>query len=159
MFDGQCGGFSRPWVKGNIIISKSLPATLDSLSGLREFAKESATEAGIDDARTYKLLLAVDEMATNIVLHGYKEPRPTESITIGSEVSNGELTLTLEDSAPAFDPRTRVMPDANDLSQPLDDRAIGGLGIYLAISSVDRYDYRYEDGRNLNLFTVKVSPK
>jgi len=145
-------------VKEIIIISKSLPATLDSLSEFREFAKESAHAAGIDEARTYKLLLAVDEMATNVILHGYKGPRPAESITIGSEVSNGELTVTLKDSAPAFDPRTRVLPDAQDLSRPLDERAIGGLGIYLAMSNVDRFDYRHEDGRNINLFVLKVSP-
>ena len=137
-------------------MTKSMPATLDSLSELREFAKGSAIAAGLDEERTYKLLLAVDEMATNVILHGYKEPRPTESITIDSEVSNGELTVALKDSAPAFDPRTRVLPDAQDLSRPLDERAIGGLGIFLAMSNVDRFDYRYEDGRNINLFVLKV---
>jgi anti-sigma regulatory factor (Ser/Thr protein kinase) len=51
-----------------------------------------------------------------------------------------------------------VLPDAQDLSRPLDERAIGGLGIYLAMSNVDRFDYRHEDGRNINLFVLKVSP-
>jgi serine/threonine-protein kinase RsbW len=62
----------------------------------------------------------------------------------------------LEDHAQAFDPRSMRMPDAEDLAKPLEERAIGGLGIFLAIHGVDRFEYRREGERNLNIFEVRI---
>ena len=135
---------------------RSLPAVLDSLVEIRRYAEAAAASAGIDEGRAYQLALAVDEIATNIILYGYKEAGPTATIWIGSEITDDALTLTLEDEAPAFDPRTRPMPQAEDLAKLLEDRAVGGLGIYLATEGVDRFDYRREQGRNVNLFEVRI---
>lgn len=136
----------------------TLPAVLGSLALLRRYAKEAAASAGIEADRAYQLQLAVDEIATNIINYGYGEAGPASEIRISSEESDASLTVTLEDSAPAFDPRTRDMPDAEELARPLEERTIGGLGIYLTESGVDRFDYRYENGRNFNIFEVRKRP-
>jgi len=135
---------------------RSLPADLDSLAELRRYAKEAADGAGIDEARTYKLQLAVDEIATNIISYGYKDVGASAVITIGGEIRDGALVVTLEDHAPAFDPRTVRIPGAEDLAKPLEERAIGGLGIFLAIHGVDRFDYCRDGDRNLNIFQIKI---
>ncbi len=135
---------------------RSLPAVLDSLAEIRSYAKQAAASAGIDEARAYQLQLAVDEIATNIIAYGYKDAGPAAVISIDGEITDDALIITLEDDAPAFDPRTRPMPDAEDLARLLEERAIGGLGIYLAIQGVDRFDYRREGGHNLNLFEVRI---
>jgi serine/threonine-protein kinase RsbW len=135
----------------------SLPAVLDSLPELRRYAKEAATRAGVDEHRTYQLQLAVDEIATNIISYGYKDAGVSAEISITGEIRNDALVITLEDRSPAFDPRTRPMPDAEDLAKPLEDRTVGGLGIFLATQGVDRFDYRREGDRNLNIFEVRVS--
>jgi anti-sigma regulatory factor (Ser/Thr protein kinase) len=135
---------------------RSLPADLDSLAELRRYAKEAADGAGIDEARTYKLQLAVDEIATNIISYGYKDVGASAVITIGGEIRDGALVVTLEDHAPAFDPRTVRIPGAEDFAKPLEERAIGGLGIFLAIHGVDRFDYRRDGDRNLNIFQIKI---
>ena len=49
----------------------TLPATLDSLGSVRAFAREAAEQAGVDPRRTYGLQIALDEIATNVVTHGY----------------------------------------------------------------------------------------
>jgi anti-sigma regulatory factor (Ser/Thr protein kinase) len=46
-------------------------------------------------------------------------------------------------------------PEPDDLDAPLENRVIGGLGVYLAIRNVDNFMYRHEDGRNHNIFVVK----
>ena len=46
-----------------------------------------------------------------------------------------------------------MLPDAGRLQE---ERQIGGLGIYLAVRGVDRFDYRREDDRNVNIFAVKI---
>ncbi len=133
----------------------SLPAVLDSLAELRRYARDAAAGAGIGEDKSYQLQLAVDEIATNIISYGYREAGPTAEISIFSELRDDALVITLEDRAPAFDPRTMQMPNAEELSKPLEERSIGGLGIYLATEGVDRFDYRREGGRNLNIFEVR----
>jgi anti-sigma regulatory factor (Ser/Thr protein kinase) len=135
---------------------RSLPAVLDSLAEIRRFVKEAADAAGIVEARAYQLQLAVDEIATNVILYGYKDAGVSAVVSVGSEMRDGALVITLEDQAPAFDPRTMEMPEAEDLAKPLEERSIGGLGIFLAIQGVDRFDYRREDGRNINVFEVRA---
>ena len=135
--------------------TRSMPAMLESLADIRGFVKEAAGRAGIEDARSYQLQLAVDEIATNIILHGYKDAGEGAVISIGAETTGDALVITLKDQSPPFDPRTMQMPEAEDLARPLEDRKIGGLGIYLAIQGVDRFDYRREDGSNLNIFEVR----
>jgi serine/threonine-protein kinase RsbW len=133
-----------------------LPAELASLAELRRYVKEAAGGAGIDEARAYKLQLAVDEIATNIISYGYKDAGVPGVISIVGEIRDGALVITLEDHAQAFDPRTMRMPDAEDLAKPLEERAIGGLGIFLAIRGVDRFDYRRDGDRNVNTFEVRI---
>lgn len=135
---------------------RSLPAVLDSLAEIRRFVREAADAAGIEEAKAYQLQLAVDEIATNIMLYGYKEAGAPAAVSIGSETRDGALVITVEDQAPAFDPRAMEMPEAEDLAKPLEERSIGGLGIFLAIQGVDRFDYRREDGRNINIFEVRA---
>ena len=45
-------------------------ATLESLSAIGAFIRDAAAEAGLDSRAAYRLRLAVDEMATNIIVHG-----------------------------------------------------------------------------------------
>lgn len=134
----------------------TLPASLDALAKFREYVQSAASAAGVDKARTYNLQLAVDEFATNIVTHGYEEQNRAGTMSIEGEVRDASLIITLEDHGIAFDPRSRGVPREEDLAKPLEDRPIGGLGIYLAIRGVDRFDYRREGDRNLNIFAVKI---
>jgi anti-sigma regulatory factor (Ser/Thr protein kinase) len=134
----------------------SVPAVLESLAELRRYAKDAADGAGVDAARSYRLQLAVDEIATNAILYGYKNNGASAVITIGGEVKDGALVITLEDHAPAFDPRSVPMPRAEDLVKPLEERNIGGLGIFLTIQGVDHFDYHREGDRNLSIFAVRI---
>ncbi len=135
---------------------RSLPAVLDSLAELRRFVREAAAEAGVDEAKSYQLQLAVDEIATNIINYGFAKTGASSVVTISSEVRDGRLIVTLEDTSPAFDPRSTVLPEAEDLELPLEEREIGGLGIFFAVSGVDHFDYRREGNRNLNIFEVGI---
>ena len=133
----------------------SLPAVLESLSELRRFVKEAASRAGIEASRAYQLQLAVDEIATNIILYGYKDAGEGGVISIEAKATDTGLVITLKDQSPRFDPRTLQLPEAQDLEKPLEERKVGGLGIFLAIQGVDRFEYRQENGNNLNIFEVR----
>jgi anti-sigma regulatory factor (Ser/Thr protein kinase) len=110
----------------------------------------------LDKKRAYRLQLAVDEIAANIALHGYEEQGLTGDIEVQAEVESDRLTITLVDAAIPYDPYSRVMPA--DLDAPLHERAIGGLGVFLAINNVDEFLYRFNDGQNHNIFVVRREP-
>ena len=90
-----------------------------------------ASQPEIDD-----LVLAIDEAVTNVIVHGYHD-RPG-LIELEVMVESDMMTLILRDQAPLFDP-TCVPPP--DLSLPLEQRPIGGMGIHLMRHSVDRITY------------------
>lgn len=131
-----------------------LPATLNVLSEVRQFIKNAAALAGLDRKSAYNLQLALDEIATNVILYGYEASGLSGDLVLRSEITGKSLTITLEDTGVAYDPRTREMPDEEDLSKDLEDRPIGGLGIYLAINGVDEFSYERAGNKNINTFTV-----
>lgn len=135
----------------------TVPGQLDSLSVIGDYIKTIAAEAGLDKKRTYRLRLAVDEIATNIINYGYARNEQHGTIELSANVVDNDLVVTLEDTAPPFDPFNHELPDEQELEDPLEERPIGGLGIFLAIENVDEFRYEYVDGHNLNIFLVQLN--
>jgi serine/threonine-protein kinase RsbW len=97
--------------------------------------------------------LAVEEVITNIILHGYE--KPGGEIHLSCRFADNGIRIRVADSAPQFDPLS--IPDP-DLEGDMDDRKIGGLGIFLLRQVMDDISYRYENGKNiLTLEKSKVS--
>ena len=130
---------------------------LDSLSEIGKFVNAAAASAGLDKKAAYRLRLAVDEVATNIILHGYTEGGVSGNVQVFSEISRDTLTITLEDTAAPFDPRGLVFPDQID--KPIEERPIGGLGVFLSKNNVDKFDYEYVTKKNRNIFIVNRPQK
>jgi|SRR5579883_244370 serine/threonine-protein kinase RsbW len=130
-----------------------LPAVLDSLDAIARFVIDAAGAAGLSRKATYHLRLAVDEVATNIITHGYEEAGDSGDIAISAALSGDALTITLEDSAVPFDPRSLAAPP--QLNEPLEERPLGGLGVFLALKNVDGFDYARAGGKNRNTFIMR----
>jgi serine/threonine-protein kinase RsbW len=136
--------------------SLRIPASLDSLKRIRDFVKEAAAAAGLGQHHTYKLTLAIDEIATNIITHGYYEAGRTGDILVHANLGEGEVEITLEDTGIPFNPLTHA--DPANLDAPLAERDIGGLGVFLAQQNVDEFRYAFENGRNHNIFVMRSQP-
>jgi anti-sigma regulatory factor (Ser/Thr protein kinase) len=130
----------------------TLPATLESLGPLVQYVLSAAAEAGLDRKASYRLRLAVDEIATNIITHGYADAHLDGDVVVHASVDAEQLVITLEDDAPPFDPRVQEDPDHID--KPGHERPIGGLGVFLALRSVDGLEYEYRDNKNRNILTM-----
>lgn len=135
---------------------KTFPAVIDSLDSIRQYIKAVAQEAGLDKKASYNLLVAVDEIATNIILYGYQEDELEGVIDVTTEKTDKHLKVVFEDDAVPFDPTIRELPDEEDFNLPLDERPIGGLGIYLTINGVSEFLYEYINNRNRNIFIVDI---
>jgi len=130
-----------------------VPGNLESLSAIRHYVIEAAAQAGLDKKVAYRLQLAVDEIATNIIVHGYEQAGKTGQVTAQAEIDQDTLTITLEDTSAPFDPRPLERPD--HINKPVHERPIGGLGVYLAMENVDQFNYEYVNNRNRNIFVIK----
>jgi anti-sigma regulatory factor (Ser/Thr protein kinase) len=133
--------------------SSTVPATLDSLEAVSAFVMAAATAAGLDKRASYRFRLAVDEIATNIIVHGYAEADLQGTLELCADIADSTLTFVIEDTAAAFDPRQASVPET-DL--PLEQRPIGGLGVYLAIKNVDEFLYQRVGDRNRTIFKMHL---
>jgi serine/threonine-protein kinase RsbW len=128
-----------------------VPATLDSLGAIAEYVMAAAASAGLDKRASYRLRLAVDEIATNIIVHGYASAGLQGALELRADIDAGSLTIAIEDSGVAYDPRQAPVPD---IDLPLEQRPIGGLGVYLASRSVDEFRYERVGDRNRTIFKM-----
>jgi serine/threonine-protein kinase RsbW len=136
------------------VTSSTVVATLESLGAIAAFVTAAAAAAGLDKRASYHLRLATDEIATNIIVHGYAEAGLQGELKLFSDIDDSTLTITIEDTGVTFDPRQAASPDT-DL--PLEQRPIGGLGVYLAIRSVDEFLYERRGDRNRTIFKMHLS--
>jgi serine/threonine-protein kinase RsbW len=93
----------------------------------------------------YALSLALDEVVTNAIVHGFDDPAGQE-LTVSLSVATRELRAEIIDHGRSFNPLDVPPPN---LLAPLQERELGGLGIHLVRSLMDRLDYRRDDGKNV----------
>jgi serine/threonine-protein kinase RsbW len=108
-------------------------AQFEVLDGLREFVGEQAQACGLDEKSVYAVQLAVDEAFTNIIEHAFGG-ECQESIECICQCTPVGLEVTLIDCGKPFNPS--VVPDP-DLVSDLEDRQIGGLGLYFMHKMMD----------------------
>ena len=106
------------------------------LATVRDYVAAQAVGVDADPERLNDMLLAANELATNIIAHGYRGAPGV--IDVDAVVDHDDLVVRLRDDAPPFDP-TLVPPP--DITVPLHRRRPGGMGIHLARHLVDRLSY------------------
>lgn len=134
----------------------SVSGTLDCLGAIAKYVMAAAAEAGLDKKAAYKLRLAVDEIASNIIVHGYEEAGLEGVLDLYAVLDEEALTISIEDTGIPYDPTQKPPPDY--LHLPLEEREIGGLGVYLAYQGVDKFLYERVEDRNRNIFIVNRHP-
>jgi anti-sigma regulatory factor (Ser/Thr protein kinase) len=129
-------------------------ARLEVLSSIGAFVLAAAEKAGLDRRAAYRLRLAIDEMATNVIVHGKPlEHSGDDEIRFTAEIDEQTLRVTMEDRGPAFNPLEHETPEGL-LGKPMEERPIGGLGVFLGIRGVDRFQYERVGDINRSIFVV-----
>ncbi|MFD4138611.1 MULTISPECIES: ATP-binding protein [unclassified Streptomyces] len=128
-----------------------LSAALTSLEDVARYVLDLAERAGLPTETAYRLRLATDELATNVVMHGYRGS--AGELRIAGGMDEETVWIRLEDDAPRFDPGANRPPPQTRL--PLAQRPIGGLGIHLALSALDDFSHHYTDGHNSSTLVIR----
>ena len=115
------------------------------VSRMKGFFFSVCRDNGIDDETAKTLNLALEEAVANVINYAY--PKGTRGhVEIDATCENGLLTLVIKDKGIAFDPTQHAEAD---VEAELEDRPIGGLGIFLVRNIMDTVSYqRTEDGYN-----------
>ena len=99
----------------------------------------------------YLANLTVEELVTNCIKYGYAGIDTTDKgIDVAISIVGGELRIILSDDASPFDPLEQAAPD---LSLPIEERPIGGLGIHMLRQMSTGFAYAFENGRNVVTIT------
>jgi anti-sigma regulatory factor (Ser/Thr protein kinase) len=114
------------------------------LERLYEFLTAFWVANRLEQDAVLDLNLALEEAFTNVLMHGFRDPGEHE-IHVELAFENNVVCLTVEDGGIPFNPLEA--PDV-DVTAPLGERRIGGLGIYLVRKLMDRVEYAREGNRN-----------
>ena len=88
----------------------------------------------------YKINLTLEELLVNVALYAY--PKGEEGyLSVGYEIMDNpkQIVITIKDKGKPFDPLTEVKEP--DLDASIEDRKIGGLGVFLAKKTMDELIY------------------
>jgi len=125
-----------------------IPADVAHLAGVRALVRDVAIEHGAPPTCLDDLVQAVDEAATNIIVHGYRgEPGWIE---VDVERDGDRIVITLEDAAPTFDPTQVPEPD---LTVPPERCRPGGMGVHLMRLATDELRHTARPGGG-NILTM-----
>ena len=123
-------------------MEKSFRRDFASLNDIFEFLNAFLVQKRAGEAVRYALKLAVEELFTNMVKYN---TGGRDMITIRMVVVDGVLTIDLiDDDVDPFDPAKAV---ESGVHEAIGDRRIGGLGLRLVRSAVDKISYEYKDRR------------
>jgi len=111
--------------------------------------------AGLAPDVAFRLMLALDEVVSNVIRHGF-EGGGEHRIGVRVEIGSSVLTATVIDEGREFDPRDAPCPD---LDASLDARRVGGLGMHLVRSSMDTIEYRRDGQRNVLTLTTSLASR
>lgn len=124
-------------------------AQLESLKIFRDFITECCSKYNVPDDAVLELKLAVDEASTNIIEHGYKGMDPG-SIILSFRIESNRILVQITDFGHVFEPLEVPKPD---IEAALENRELGGLGLYLIYQTMDNIDYQSSEDGNTLTFT------
>lgn len=115
-----------------------VPSDAAQLPLLTQFLRHFWSAARLPAVQAANFELALEEVFMNIVRHG--SPAGTApSVEVSLALDAGELTMTVEDEGPPFDPLAQPAPD---VTAGLHERPVGGLGVFLVRQVMDAVSYQ-----------------
>jgi serine/threonine-protein kinase RsbW len=131
----------------------TLPAGVENLEPIQAFITECAQAHSLPEDRIFKLQLASEEALMNIFSYAYPDDAPGEVTVLCTMESAHDFLISFEDRGQAFDVLSVADPDTG---QSLDERTVGGLGIYFIKKVTDAVWYERKDGKNILTFRITI---
>ena len=131
-----------------------LKANYDNLEKLLDFVRECGENINCDEPTMLDFILATEEILVNIISYAYPfSENGMVEIKFTSDIDKNFMTLDLVDEGIPFNSLTVEEPDIN---LPLEERKIGGMGIFLVKKVTDDMKYKREKGKNILTLVKRI---
>lgn len=121
----------------------TIRAQKNFLSALLYTVQKDLEQVGCPADKLEEICICVEEIFVNIASYAYPETEGTVEIAV--ETQEGKSRIMFMDNGMPYNPLKQETPDILCSAQ---ERAIGGLGIYMVKNLTDRLDYTYQNGQN-----------
>lgn len=117
---------------------------LAEIERMSQHIEEFADASGMDRKAVFEANLVLEEIVTNIISYAYDDGAQHE-ITVNLACEQSVLSITVADDGKAFNPLEQTAPD---IDKPLEERKVGGLGIYFVRNLMGEIEYERVNGQN-----------
>lgn len=148
--------------KINFSISAELNQVSPLISKISNFCRESITDVEFESSgKINEIELVMEEIIVNIVNYAYIDSnRPAQENIIDVQISVGQsdpckylFLIQIKDQGIAFNPLEKRDPNT---SVSLEEREIGGLGIFFVKQLAQKVEYRREDDKNIIILGIDI---
>ncbi len=140
----------------NLLCSVRAPAGIEHLLSLIDTVGECAKSQGLSDKRTNEIKIAVEEALVNIFNYAY-QGKERGDVEVACMLKRGTAFIVrIKDKGIPFDPLSVSEPDT---TLDIDERRIGGIGIFLVKKLTDHLRYKREGGKNVLELVVNLTQK
>lgn len=123
--------------------AESYQPVLSNLPIILEFIEDRMNDAKVSGKTVMQVCLAVEEIVTNIIFHGHLAPQALIDVVFTNAPE--AITICIADQGIPFNPLTVDTPDIN---ASLEERDVGGLGLFFVKQVMDRIDYKRVGDKN-----------
>jgi anti-sigma regulatory factor (Ser/Thr protein kinase) len=122
-----------------------LPADINNLREFVEFVSSCAEGQGISPGRITEIGVATEEVLVNICNYAYQDQIGDVKVSCILD-DESRFIIEIEDAGIPFDVLSIGEPDLID---DIDERQVGGLGVFIIKELVEDVQYRREDNKNI----------
>ena len=123
-----------------------IDAVKENLPAVLEFVDSQLEEIDCPIKVQMQMDIAVEEIYINIANYAYSPDIGKATIKVGISDDNKEVSITFIDNGVPYNPLEKDDPD---ITLSAEERAIGGLGIFMVKKSMDDMFYEYKEGQNI----------
>ncbi len=128
----------------------TIEATPENVDRAIEFVDEMLEKYGCGMKEQMAIDVAVDELFANIAHYAYNPETGYATVRVDVVEEPLAVEITFVDNGIPYDPLAKLDPDT---TLSIEDREIGGMGIFIVKKSMDSVNYEYKDGKNI--LTIK----
>ncbi|MCR5100421.1 MAG: ATP-binding protein [Butyrivibrio sp.] len=131
----------------------SIEAKTENLYTVLAFIDEQIEKAAPPMKVQMQIEVAVEEIFVNISQYAYAPNTGMAVIRVDLADDPAEIRISFIDSGVPYNPLAKDDPD---VTLSVEERQIGGLGIYMVKKSMDDIFYEYKDGKNCLTITKRI---
>ena len=139
--------------KQNNLFRLVLANQISELDRIHLTVEELLGKWELPPAMGFSLDLVLEEAFTNVVKYAFDD-NLDHQIVLEFELNDNRLEIRLIDEGLSYDPTQKSDPD---IDAPVEDRQVGGLGIFLIKQFMDSVEYQRKDNKNYLILTKQIS--